>query len=687
MMFQAALAVAVLAQNTATVHNTKGAAIKTNHFSMFYETEINFGGEGGLYGELVWNRDFEALGRGKLSVDDPPARASRDERVAELRQMRRQAAEEPASVGDQLDPGEPAAVPGVIAPWTAVGGVSAKSVNTTQPFMSNPWVVSFTASAAGQGIENPGYWGMNLRTETAFDFSFYGMGNGAVMYAQLMCGTQVISESPKFEPMTSQWQMFNASLQPTSPCFGGSLRVLTATPNVAIYLDHVSMFPGDAVLGLFRPDLFAFLKEYAPPMMRLPGGNYLEGTGPRTRWQWKRSIGPKETRSGHYNSAWRYWVTDGLGLMELLRLTEHLNAQPLVSIYTGFSLGRQYVPLNESQQFVDDAMDLMEYSNGGVNTVWGQRRVEDGHPTSFNVSMLEIGNEETQQGQEGYGGHYKIIMDPLRQKYPDIFIVASGLEIATNGGRSTSCLPCVGGCDMAPQHCDAWDEHTYDNATSMASLVDLYDNYYSPSFCQTVNGTQCPPVYVLEFACAFQPLTIQSAVAEGMFLIGTERNADVVHATAFAPLFVNVRGQQWGYNLINFNASHVFALPSYSSQLILKRSIGDHTLQTNISSHEQGVQRWSAIASFKGTNTVIVKVANFEFLNFTVDISFEGFPSPLTFPSTANYMGSSDASMANTLDNPNVVSITSVPLKVNGQTVSITMDTYAVAVFEATLNA
>eukprot|EP00659_Diplonema_papillatum_P003375 gene3375-5282_t len=251
-MFETALAVAVLAQNTVTVHNTRGASIQKYHYSMFYETEINFGGEGGLYGELVWNRDFEALGRGTLDVTTPSKWASRDERIAELRNSRTKSSPNPLGV-DQLDPHEPPAVPGSIAPWTTVG-VTATSVITTQPFATNPWVASFTATAAGQGIENPGYWGMHLRTETTFDFSFYGMGNGAVMYAQLMCGSQVIYESPKFAPLTSQWQKFNATLKPTTPCFGGSLRVLTATPNVAIYLDHVSMFPGDAVLGLFRPD-------------------------------------------------------------------------------------------------------------------------------------------------------------------------------------------------------------------------------------------------------------------------------------------------------------------------------------------------------------------------------------------------------------------------------------------------
>ena len=69
--------------------------------------------------------------------------------------------------------------------------------------------------------------------------------------------------------------------------------------------------PGDAVAGLFRKDIFEKMQAMKPGFIRMPGGNYLEGTGPHTRWDWRASIGPKEARRGHYNSAWGYWVTDG----------------------------------------------------------------------------------------------------------------------------------------------------------------------------------------------------------------------------------------------------------------------------------------------------------------------------------------------------------------------------------------
>ena len=39
--------------------------------------------------------------------------------------------------------------------------------------------------------------------------------------------------------------------------------------------------------------------------------------------------------------------------------------------------------------------------------------------------------------------------------------------------------------------------------------------------------------------------SLRAAVAEGLFMIGFERNADVVTASAFAPLLNHVNGTQW----------------------------------------------------------------------------------------------------------------------------------------------
>ncbi|KAJ9467813.1 Alpha-L-arabinofuranosidase 1 [Diplonema papillatum] len=685
MLLPTVAVLATLAQNMVTITNEKAADLMPNHYSMFWETEVNFGGEGGLYAELVWNRDFEALGRGDQLADPAAHRGTRAERRKQLRAAAAAARADGADGG--LDPNEPPANFSSYTPWEAVGGAALAVQNATAPFETNPMALQLTASEPNTGVLNPGYWGMSFKQAVAYKLSLYAMSpNVSSISVQLVCNGAVVGS--ELIGITPKWNLWEASIMASSSCADGALQVLASTAGV-VYLDHVSLFPGDAVLGLFRADLMQYLVDFKPPMIRVPGGNYLEGTGPRSRWQWKNSVGPRQQRSGHYNTAWGYWVTDGVGLRELLLFCQYLETEPLLSIYTGYSMGQTYPPLNESQVYVDECLDLMEYATGNSSTPWGRQRELDGSGP-FVVKRLEIGNEERQQGKEGYAGHYQMITAAVRQRYPGIFLVASGIVVATDGGRSSSGLPCVGGDGMQPQQCDVWDEHTYDTPDTMAANLNLYDNYYNASFCQTINGGKCPPVFVLEYGCHNAPTPdLMAGVAEGVFLLGTEINADVVHATAFAALFVNVRGQQWGYNLINFNASNVFALPSYYVQRILKAGLGDYTVMTNRTAQPPSPAKWAVAASVRAGNgsgapaSLFVKVANYGTPNAVISMDFAAFGN-LQLPRTGAYVGGTNGTIENTLSAPHTVGIQQVTLNPQANRMQVTMETYSVLVFEAT---
>eukprot|EP00912_Choanoflagellata_sp_UC4_P000801 UC4_evm1s504 len=41
-----------------------------------------------------------------------------------------------------------------------------------------------------------------------------------------------------------------------------------------------------------------------------------------------------------------------------------------------------------------DMADFVEYCWGGEDTVWGKQRIRDGHPSVYNVSYFELGNEQ-----------------------------------------------------------------------------------------------------------------------------------------------------------------------------------------------------------------------------------------------------------------------------------------------------
>lgn len=48
----------------------------------------------------------------------------------------------------------------------------------------------------------------------------------------------------------------------------------------------------------------------------------------------------------------------------------------------------QAVPLDEMQEWIDDALDLIEFANGTADTKWGKIRCDMGHAEPFNLEYL-----------------------------------------------------------------------------------------------------------------------------------------------------------------------------------------------------------------------------------------------------------------------------------------------------------
>lgn len=76
-------------------------------------------------------------------------------------------------------------------------------------------------------------------------------------------------------------------------------------------------------------------------------------------------------------------------------------------------------------------------------------------------------------------------------------------------------------------------------------------------------------------SCLPVPRIARFHASEALFLLGLERNADVVVASSFAPLLKNANGNASRpccgsqHNLLNFNATHLFATPSFYVHRIL----------------------------------------------------------------------------------------------------------------------
>ena len=331
-----------------------------------------------------------------------------------------------------------------------------------------------------------------------------------------------------------------------------------------------------------RVDLANALDALHPSFMRFPGGNWIEGDDIAHMYHWKDTIGDIDARTPLWNT-WGYNTTQGLGFYEYLQLCEDLGAEPVFGINCGMSLNGHSVPLSRMGQWVQDALDAVEYANGPTNSVWGSLRAQAGHPAPFNLKYMEIGNEN---GGPDYVERWPLMVNAIHARYPYIqFIMTTDLR-----GRPYPQTP-------KP---DIIDEHYYESPESFMRRADQYDSYDR-------NG---PKIFIGEYAVTQNAGegNLRAAIGEAAFMTGMERNSDIVKMASYAPLFVNLNHRAWNPDLINFDSSRWYGIPSYYVQKMFSNNRGDVTLPVQLetpmsplplSKGRIGVGTWNTAAEFK----------------------------------------------------------------------------------------
>ncbi len=310
-------------------------------------------------------------------------------------------------------------------------------------------------------------------------------------------------------------------------------------------------------------------------------------------YRWKQTIGDLSERRTQYN-LWQYHATHGIGYHEYLQMCEDLGAEPLFVINCGMS-HKEVVPLDKMGEFVQDALDAIEYANGPVSSIWGALRAKNGHCAPFNLKYMEIGNEN---GGTAYHERYALFYDAIKARYPQMHLVA-------NEWRGTP----------TNRPIEIVDEHYYSTPEFFIANAGKYDSYDRAG----------RKVYVGEYAVTqgCGQGNLRAAIGEAAFMTGMERNSDVVVMASYAPLFANVHHKKWNPDLINFDSSRAYGIPSYYVQQMFSENRGDVVLPVTVSAPEMapaarsgaiGVGTWRTQAEFKD-----IKVTRGDETLFTCD--------------------------------------------------------------------
>lgn len=619
--------------------------IQPTMYGVFFE-DINFAADGGLYAEMIKNRSFEF--------------------------------EAPLMGWEQPNSDKHS--------FNKESGIA-----TTIKALENKTNPSFCRilinDSKGFSILNEGFRGMGIKKDAKYNLSLKAANhNGAIkkIIIQFIDKNKNVLGETSIVPTSNDWKAYSVQFAATQTEAKAQLKI-TFEGTGTIDLDMVSLFPEDTWKNRkngMRKDIVQLLYDMKPGFLRFPGGCIVEGRTLAQRYQWKKTVGDvdkRETLVNRWNTEFShkpapdYFQTFGLGFFEYFQLSEDLGAQPLPILSCGmacqFNTG-ELVPLEELDPYVQDALDLIEFANGGAETPWGRVRSEMGHPKPFNLKYIGVGNE---QWGPDYIERYKVFEKAIKSKYPKMIIV-SGSGPFPEGDYFE-----YGMQELKKLNAEIVDEHYYKSPQWFRENATRYDSY----------DRKGPKIFAGEYAA--QSVAIASpdnrnnwecAFSEAAFMTGLERNAEVVNLTSYAPLMAHEEAWQWTPDLLWFNNLEAYGSANYYVQKLFATNRGTDLITITKDGKPVTGQNNLYASAVKDVNTkeVIVKLVNTAATAQEVDIDLKG--SKLASKGTVTTLTSANLKDENSFANPKKISPTEKEFKRKGEQAQMSLPAYSVTVLK-----
>ena len=635
------------AQKTNLEVNTTNTVtkIQPTMYGVFFE-DINFAADGGLYAEMIKNRSFEF--------------------------------EAPLMGWEQPNSDKHS--------FNTTSGIA-----TTIKALENKTNPSFCRvlinDAKGFSMINEGFRGMGIKKDAKYNLSLKAANhNGEIkkIIIQFIDKNKNVLGETTIVPTSNDWKGYTAQFTATQTEAKAQLKI-TFEGNGTIDLDMISLFPEDTWKNRkngMRKDIVQLLYDMKPGFLRFPGGCIVEGRTLAQRYQWKKTVGDveqRETLINRWNTEFAhkpapdYFQTFGLGFFEYFQLSEDLGAQPLPILSCGmacqFNTG-ELVPMEELDPYVQDALDLIEFANGGLDTPWGKVRSDMGHPKPFNLKFIGVGNE---QWGPDYIARYKVFEKAIKSKYPKMTIV-SGSGPFPEGDYFE-----YGMQELKKFNAELVDEHYYKRPQWVREKATRYDNY----------DRKGPKVFAGEYAA--QSVAIASpdnrnnwecAFSEAAFMTGLERNAEVVNLTSYAPLMAHEEAWQWTPDLLWFNNLEAYGSANYYVQKLFATNRGTDLIAITKDGKPVIGQNDLFASAVKDVNTneVIVKLVNTSATAQEVNVDLKG--TKLASKGTITTLTSPNLQDENSFANPKKISPTEAAFKLKNNKAQTSLPAYSVTVLK-----
>lgn len=518
--------------------------ISPDLMGIFFE-DISYAADGGLYAELIQNRDFE------YTADD---HRGWDAKTA----------------------------------WKLEGEGTTWTIETQAPIhKNNAHYAVLKTTAPGAKLTNEGWDGIPLQKGKKYDFSLFTKGAGPLRVSLVEGKTIIASKTFK---ATKEWRQQKVVLTALQSADKASL-VIEPLEVGSIHLDFISLFPQETFKGHpngLRKDLAEVIADLKPRFVRFPGGCATHGQGIDNIYHWQATVGELWERQPDMN-IWSYHQTRGLGFHEYFQFCEDIGAEPLPVLAAGVPCQNSWkggagqqggLPFEADLQgkpspytymgkpltmesYLQELLDLIEWANGDAKTSeLAKIRAKAGHPKPFNLKYLGIGNEDLIS--DTFLKRYHFLIEGIQKVHPEITIVGtvgpfwegSDYEYGWREAKAKN-IPIV-------------DEHYYNSISWYFHHRDFYDNY----------DRQGTKVYLGEWASKGN--NVINALMEAAYLANVERNADVVVMSSYAPLLAKEGHTSWNPDLIYFNNKEVKPTANYFVQRAYGQNAGDKYVYSDL---------------------------------------------------------------------------------------------------------
>lgn len=452
------------------------------------------------------------------------------------------------------------------------------------------------------------------------------------------------------EPRSEGWTECRFTLSPRRSDENGALAI-TAEGEGALLVDMVSLVRGDSLKTGCRADLLEAVKALKPPIIRWPGGCFA------SIFRWKRTLGPQHERKPFYNSPWGEWDSGGFGTDEFIRLCRAVDAEPMIVL----NLGSWDSP-EKWEEYLQDALDWVEYCNADASTPMGALRAANGHPQPYHVTHWELDNETWGMGVEGYAERLIPFARAIKERWPNVTLYA-----CTFWEKQDPTL-----LQLAGEYFDIISYHLYDNPDNFGSGPPRFESIWSryPAF---IAESPNPDVKLSVTEWNAQSTDWRTGLFAGGLLNVMER-LDVVQMASPALFLRRVDAPAWDNAFINHDHRSWFPAPNY----VVMKLYRDHYQPTRVAMEAAGPLNAAATRS-RDKKTLVLKVVNptAEQVACALEIGPGFSPKRGT-----RWVVQADLTDRNTLEEPNRIAPVEEPLAELGHEFVHRFPPYSVTVME-----